>query len=557
MAARFRPGTRLQRTGGRPAGLLQAAGATGGRLRCFVSGGAPLNAEIARFFYAAGMPILEGYGLTETSPVIAVNTFRGAAHRHGRAADARRRGADRGGRRDPDPRPQRHAGLLQQARGDAEALDPDGWFHTGDIGELDADGYLIITDRKKDLIVTAGGKNIAPQPIENLARSSKFVSTPSCSATAGPFPSCWSSRTIELLRAWAARHDYTTSRTRPGWCAPRPMRRWSGKCGSRCATAHYEMPKKFLLIAEDFSVESGELTPKLKRAPSRRRAALQDRIEAPTRGRTTGHLTQRSGAPPPTGLRRWPSSPAMRDPARPPHRPPQTRQHHARRLAHPRSAPSGAAEHHPSHRLRLERQARSAQHAETRLIGPTAGGVDRDQADAGKAARTSRHAPRWGPAHQASRRFPRPASAAMRIAGKRDRVSHPAAARRRCRRRHRRCGRNAGTPGSRAARSAPSGPPHPGGRDEKLLVMVGGTAEVVGQLDEHQGLNTTQVSLPASTVTGADSFFPRCPSPSRTPRPARRRPRSARRRADGHGPCRRRSRHRRTASRVGSRLRIP
>ena len=145
---------------------------TGGRIRFFISGGAPLSAEIAKFFYAAGMPILEGYGLTETSPVIAVNTFEPDQARHRRPADARRRGADRAGRRDPDPRPERDARATSESRRPRPKRSiRDGWFHTGDIGLLDADGFLRITDRKKDLIVTAGGKNIAPQPIENLAKT--------------------------------------------------------------------------------------------------------------------------------------------------------------------------------------------------------------------------------------------------------------------------------------------------------------------------------------------------------------------------------------------------
>ena len=150
---------------------------TGGRIRLFISGGAPLSPEIAQFFYAAGLPILEGYGLTETSPVIAVNT---SGHTSGSARSAGRSRASRSGSR-PTARSSPAARTSCAAtstspRPPREAIDAEGWFHTGDIGMIDADGFLRITDRKKDLIVTAGGKNIAPQPIENLAKTSKFVS---------------------------------------------------------------------------------------------------------------------------------------------------------------------------------------------------------------------------------------------------------------------------------------------------------------------------------------------------------------------------------------------
>ena len=258
-------GLRLQRALADRLVFAKLRGRTGGRIRFFISGGAPLSPDIARFFYAAGLPILEGYGLTETSPVMAVNTFR--HHRLGTVGQAIP-GVEI--RIAPDGEivtrgPNVMCGYFNKPEATAEAIDEEGWFHTGDIGLIDADGFLSITDRKKDLIVTAGGKNIAPQPIENLAKSSKFVSTAVMIGDRRPFPIMLVVPNAAQVKGWAGHKGLPDGDLEELLGHPDVRQKIEREVRMTLRDlAQFEMPKKLLLLAQDFSVEAGELTPTLK-----------------------------------------------------------------------------------------------------------------------------------------------------------------------------------------------------------------------------------------------------------------------------------------------------
>jgi long-chain acyl-CoA synthetase len=238
---------------------------TGGRIRFFISGGAPLSPEIARFFFAVGMPILEGYGLTETSPVMAVNTFK-----HMRLGTVGRPIPGVEVRIAPDGEiitrgPNLMRGYFGKPAAPAEAVDADGWFHTGDLGVLDPEGFLRITDRKKDLIVTAGGKNIAPQPIENLAKSSKFITNAVMLGDRRPFPVMLLVPNADAVRGWAAGQALDGQELEPLLQLPEVQAMIEREVRKTLRDlAQFEMTKKFLFLPRDFSVEAGELTPTLK-----------------------------------------------------------------------------------------------------------------------------------------------------------------------------------------------------------------------------------------------------------------------------------------------------
>ena len=237
---------------------------TGGRLRYFVSGGAPLAPEINKFFYAAGLVILEGYGLTETSPVISVNTpanFRIGTVGKPVAGTEVTIASDgeilaRG--------PQIMKGYFNKPAATAEVIDADGWFHTGDIGEL-RDGFIAITDRKKDIIVTANGKNIAPQPIENRVKTSTFVSQAVMIGDKRKFPIMLVVPNWDSLEKWAREQSIPYSDRATLMAFPAVKAKMDQEVQAKVAgLARFEVPKKIGLLEHDFSIERGELTPTLK-----------------------------------------------------------------------------------------------------------------------------------------------------------------------------------------------------------------------------------------------------------------------------------------------------
>jgi long-chain acyl-CoA synthetase len=218
---------------------------------------------VHRFFHAAGLTILEGYGLTETSPVICVNTP--AQSRMGTVgpplAGVEVRIANDGEILTRGPHVMR--GYFNKPAETAEAIDAEGWFHTGDIGEMH-DGFLTITDRKKDLIVTAGGKNIAPAVIENRVRTNPFVSEVVMIGDRRKFPSLLIVPNFARLERWAASQGIKC----PGRAALIEDPAVRAKMDQEILAplddlAHFERPKKIALLPQEFSIDRGELTPKM------------------------------------------------------------------------------------------------------------------------------------------------------------------------------------------------------------------------------------------------------------------------------------------------------
>jgi long-chain acyl-CoA synthetase len=236
----------------------------GGRIGMFISGGAPLGRELAEWYANIGIRIYEGYGLTETSPVIAVNAPQ--AHKLGTVGkplpNLEVRIASDGEVlvRGPSVFKQ----YWNKPKETAEAF-VDGWFKTGDIGNLDADGFLSITDRKKDLIKTSGGKFIAPQPIENSLKHNALIAEAVVLGEKRKFPSVLISPNFPLLEDWARAHEMTFN-SRAELVATAEVRAlYEGIVEDLNQNlARFERLKRVILVADEFSAEDGTLTASMK-----------------------------------------------------------------------------------------------------------------------------------------------------------------------------------------------------------------------------------------------------------------------------------------------------
>jgi long-chain acyl-CoA synthetase len=239
---------------------------TGGRVRYFVSGGAPLSREIGEFFYAMGMLILEGYGLTETAPLLTINrpgdfkfgtVGKPVAETQIKIDPATGEILARG--------PQVMKGYLNEPEETAKVIDADGWFHTGDIGELDEIGRVLITDRLKNIIVLANGKNVAPAPMEIALATSKYIAQAVILGDQQPYTGVLIAPDLEELGTWAAANGLAEAPPEQLIADDKVGKLFHAEVRSKLEDfAVYERPRRIALLPRLLSEEEGELTPSLK-----------------------------------------------------------------------------------------------------------------------------------------------------------------------------------------------------------------------------------------------------------------------------------------------------
>jgi len=253
----------------------------GGEIKFFISGGAPLSSNIAEFFSGIGITILEGYGLTETSPVLTSNTpdnirfgtvgkkLSNVEIKIAKDGEILAKG------------PNIMLGYYKNDDATNEVIDNDGWFHTGDIGEIDNDGFVKITDRKKSLIVTSAGKNIAPAPLENSLKSSKYIDQVLVIGDQRNFISALIVPEYENLNNYMLKIEKDKLSNEALIDHPLILKLISTEISILMEKfSHYETIKKFKLIANPFSIEKGEMTPKMSIVRKKVINNYQDLIES-------------------------------------------------------------------------------------------------------------------------------------------------------------------------------------------------------------------------------------------------------------------------------------
>lgn len=240
--------------------------ALGGNIKLICSGSAALQPRLARIFWAAGIPVSEGYGLTETSPVVAFNVVKPLDVRIGTVGRVipgnEVKIAEDGEILVKGPNVMK--GYYKKPEQTAEVIDAEGWFHTGDIGELVEGKYLKITDRKKEIFKTSGGKYIAPQLVENKLKESLYIEQVMVLGEGQKFPSVLIVPEFAALKTWCGLHGIPADSPQQMVADEQVIAKIQQELdGLNQSLAKYEQVKKFALLAQPFSIDGGEMTPKL------------------------------------------------------------------------------------------------------------------------------------------------------------------------------------------------------------------------------------------------------------------------------------------------------